>query len=399
MVLNGILATCSRWREVGLTTSSLWDSVHVTNPNYLAADKESERIPMMTGIERAGTRALSLYVSRKLDASSWDKTCTLLRPHIHRFRQIFASQKEYTHNSGLLFDSSSNDGPIPLQTLVLTWRQAMPSQPENIDLTRATALRHLQLGVVYQRGPLVKIRPPPSSELTHIRLLSRIDPSDGIRIIESTKSLQALRWSFLGDQTASVDSIKLQPSLQYLSLAGPLPTCLLVGLQAPRLETLQIDFKNPSLSGISCITSQAFPNLRTLYISEGGRTAVWENNYRRAPLQSALSDCDQLERLILPYTLTDQLVDFLASDALPPKIRDVWVSVDRQYRQAAHELLHKWAIKESRQYTVLHMQDEPGGEAVADKLLRELVPKYGEKVTVREAPSEYNRVWTVVTRM
>lgn len=82
MALSAILSTCSHWREVGLTTSSLWELVLVINPNYLAADQESGRIPMVTGIERAGNRALSLYVSRKLDAVSWDRTRTLLRPHI-----------------------------------------------------------------------------------------------------------------------------------------------------------------------------------------------------------------------------------------------------------------------------------------------------------------------------
>lgn len=397
MLLNAILATCLHWREVALTTSSLWEFVLVTNPNYLAADKQSGRIPMLTGMGRAGTKALSLYISRKLDASSWDRTRTLLRPHIHRFRQIFASQKDSSRNS--LMDLNSNDEPLALETLVLTWRQVMPSQPEIIDLSRATALRHLHLGVVYQHGALVNIFPPPSSELTHIRLLRRIDPSDGIRIIESTTSLQALRWVFLGNQTPSVDSIKVQPSLRYLSLSGALPTSLLLGLEAPRLETLHIDFQNASLSGLSYITSRAFPHLRTLRISDGAPAQFWQVNFQLDPSRSALSDCDQLERLILSYLLTYELVDFLESDSVPPNITDIWVFVDRPWSLSVRELLYRWSFKAARKDTTLHIQDVPGGEAVVDELMRGLVPIYGDKVTVREAPSDYDRVWTVLTRM
>lgn len=398
-VQNAILATCSRWREVGLTTSSLWESVLVANPNYLAADKVSGRIPMMTGIERAGTRPLSLYVSSTLDAYNWDKICTLLGPHIHRFRQIFASQTSYPRQFGLLTDLSSHEGSLPLQTLVLTWRQARPPQAENIDLTRATTLRRLQLRIMYQHGPLVTIRPPPSSELTHIRLPAKIDPSDAIRIIESTKCLQVLGWSFLGEQTPSIDSIKSQPYLRYLSIVGALPTRLLVGLEAPRLETLQIDLHNASLSGISHIALRAFPKLRTLHLSSGGLARGWENSPHRATLQSVLSACQQLEQITLSYILDDQLVTFLASDALPPKIKDVWVFVDDNVHRTARELLHRWTIQEGRKDTVLHIQGNPGREAVVDGLVRDLVPTYGERVTVGDARSEYDRVWTVETCM
>lgn len=396
---SAILATCSRWREVGLTTTSLWESVLVTDPEYLAVDKESGRIPMMAEIERAGTRELSLYVSSTLDASSWDKLRTLLHPYARRFRQISASQKDYIRHFGLLRDLSSHEGPLPLQTLVLMWRQSRPFQLENIDLTRATALRHLQLDVLRGLGPFVTIQPPPSSELTHIRLFSGIDPSDVIRVVESTKSLLALKWSFFGEQTLNIDSIKFQSFLQSLSLAGALPTSLLVGLEAPRLDTLQIDLLNASPSGISHITHLAFPNLRTLHISEGSFTLTSENSPHQVILRSILSSCPQLEQVTLSYVLGDELVMFLVSDSLPPKIRDVWVFVDHSVHRTARELLHAWSIREGRKDIVLHMQGITGRGDLVVELVRDLVPIYGERVAVGEAYTEFNRVWTVETCM
>lgn len=398
-VLNAILATCFRWREVGLATTSLWESVLVTDPNYLAVDKKSGRIPMMTGIERAGTRALSLYVSSTLHPYYWEILHTLLHPYAHRFRQIFASQKHYSHDFGLLIDLRSNEEPLPLRTLVLIWRQSRSLHPEIFDLTRATALRYLQLDIVYGRGHLVTIQPPPSSELTHIRLSSRIDPSDVIRVIESTRSLQALRWGFSGEQTLSIDSIKFQPYLQYLSLTGALPTRLLVGLEASRLNTLQIDLFDASPSVFSHITTRAFPNLRTLHVSFGGFVLTWENSPHQAILSSILSDCPHLERITLPYILDDELVTFLASDSLPPKIKDVWVFIDHEVHLTARELLQAWSIQEGRKDIVLHVQSIAGKQALLEEQMRELVPTYGGRVAVGEVYDEYDRVWTVETYM
>lgn len=391
---NAILSTCRRWRQVGLATTSLWELVLVTHPNDLRAD-ESGRTPMMTGIGRAGTRALSLYVSGTLDTYGWDKTCALLRPHAHRFRQIFVSQESHRRDSELLAELNSPQAPLPLQTLVLTWRQSRPLEQEHIDLTWATSLRHLQLNITHSRGPLVTIRPPLVSKLTHIQLGSKIDPSDAIRIISSTKSLQALKWNFHRDQTPSLDSIRSQPYLQELSLAGALPTHLLYGLLAPRLHILQITLQDASPPGISHITTQAFPNLRTLHISSYF-LSNWENS-PQAAVRSILSGCPQLERISMPYVLDVQLVTFLTSDSLPPHIRDVWVFVDDTVHRTGRELLNTWSSQEGRENVVLYVQGIIGREAaLVEAQARGLVPMYGERVKIEKMSNAHDAQWIVV---
>lgn len=231
------------------------------------------------------------------------------------------------------------------------------------------------------------------SELTHIELSKRIDPSDAIRVILSTQSLRGLRWRFKGSQTPSLDPIRSQPYLRELSLAGALPTHLLDGLEAPNLDTLQIKLLDASPSGTSHITMRAFPNLRTLHIS-GSFISDWETSPHQATIQSILSGCPPLERLSLPYSLDDQLVTFLTSDSLPPNIRDVWVYAGGAVHRAGRDLLHTWSSQEGRKDTMLHIyahvRSDSGREAF-EALTRGLVPTYGERVKVENTSSAHDR--------
>ena len=333
---NAINATCYRWRQVALATSSLWSDILLTAyprpavPNRLLIPIELERSNGRT----LTTRAVIAYDEEEYEFFS--HTITTLCPLSSTLDLLVLA---WITPFRLL------EGRIPLHNLRhlqlhLIRRPDVTDDPERIDLSQANSLHFVSLYIEldFIRGGLkpLHLRPPETPTISDLDISGDVDPCDVVRFIaRCSPHLHTLRWrctryasEFPHEvlDTVPSDSVYF-PQLEHLYLAGQFPVKLMQRISAPKLVLLVANIADPAVGvrderNILLMDPYQFPALRHLrYLRSTGPIGVPVTTFLTA--HAALEEVGPLTLWEIRTVLNP---DSQSGEVPLPNLRHLWLA-------------------------------------------------------------------------
>ncbi|KAF8309405.1 hypothetical protein DL93DRAFT_1762037 [Clavulina sp. PMI_390] len=344
-----LAAVCTRWREVVLSTQSLWNVIMISIGENVGFDSDHL---LTKELGRSGDSLLSLLVTEPFGfpRSIPPEVIARKKAVADTARQMLPRCKNIIiHSDQVLIArmlSPSNDMPASnLQSLSISSRFNHLSPDINlIDLTSAVGLRDLRLNFNGGEHP-IRLNISPQAALHCLDVSAPIASQDIVDMVARSHSLEEFTWYTLEASRSELFQTPL-PSMPYLVnlvLYGQLPLSMLPSFRAPQLMILEIMYRGPDDDKAPTIpfpklASISFPGLRVLYV-DGHRRMV--RKYEPS-LVSFLKAHPTLQVVSLPEHTTEPLADAISN---MPCLSFLVTSDDKEDGIHAMPLIRRWYAK------------------------------------------------------
>lgn len=259
---QAISATCWQWRNVALTTTSLWTSISIAVGSFSVSSEEFVRLET----SRAGTRPLNL----RLDVVPQD-----VGPHaeaalVDILKNILPRCETIRSNAGYDLFGSLFQPQEPIQLPLLRSftdhhdgipRRRLKNYPKaSYDLSLAPKLKNFAIS-----SSIKSLRLPPACGITSLHLGRKVPLAWAIEIIQGCSQLRNLCWTIKDTNVIPSNLDLYLPALESLSYTTAIrgsQVDMLPFINAPVLSTLLLE----SNSTVPIACPKRFPTVRTLTI-------------------------------------------------------------------------------------------------------------------------------------
>ncbi|KAF8310380.1 hypothetical protein DL93DRAFT_1649991 [Clavulina sp. PMI_390] len=284
-VRASIASTCSRWREIVLTSPRLWSNIALHISPNISFPKCLEIISLEVSRSGACLLTLRIDVSFSSTSSDWDGwelsntssssssdwtnlrslfTSVSSRIEVHRFESWSSINPSGMHPLGFVLDPAAR---FPNMRIFHYQNSPSQSEPILIDLRR---IPHVQVLEIYDSVSVpIQFRLPPSLEVRRCHLGGGNVPGVFDMLALTRNTLEILRLDAYVPSTTLTSKIVF-PRLREFLWSGNLPQLTMQNMVAPALEYLNFESlgwdRSPDRSGLS--------DVRTVVVDYMERTCI-----------------------------------------------------------------------------------------------------------------------------
>lgn len=315
-----LMSTCSHWRSVTLTTTSLWSRV--------VFDRQTKSHILLRNLERAGSRPLDLFLPAQSAAPPLPGLADVpeIQTAFRRCRVLSAGSGYLipTLRAGVL------QSPY-LRTAILANVELDDTKAEEFDFREAKSLRYLWIATrSYRIAPTLTVITESSITRLHLDvdmghgmmdLTGIIDLLNGCPLLEICE----LRVGLKEGAPSSVSSPELRPlvNLQHFACDARLLARLAGSLKAPNVTVLNIFL--PAM-----FTTPNIYSLRHLYLPALHCLEVGDGHHDSAPfylpdIMAFIQGNPTITKVAFDVKSSEGLMDYIVQHPLPTQITDLWI--------------------------------------------------------------------------
>lgn len=406
---TAIAATCSRWRNIVLSTPDCWRAITVYPHMLEQRGKGKEVAPALASqnalslqTERARSKSLSMFLAQFPSRADGQDAKQRLGPMLKQCRALYAMMCPQT-----LLEILHVPLHLPiLDTLMVftypPWQEQSANGPNiSIDLTLAQSLREFALGSFRPDQAWMTFSLPQTCNLRTLCIIGKISPRCVFDALQSCPQLEVLRWR-CWDQELDEEWEDLSlHSLSQLYVSGPVPQALLATLDAPNLQHLRFGFPmwETLSSAYPLHDVTKFPELRRLDIEQTEVSEWHEERFSEAESRDvlvpflnahhALQDIRFLQR-----PLDEAIAARLGFTHFLPDLEHVWAVASGDVLPAKLFLDVRLAAEATK--CVLHLYVEDDEARDIKDTVSELMARYPDHVVKEKYQPDFATLPIVV---